>query len=822
MARVHPFQTNFTAGELSPKLHGQVDFKKYNNGVETLKNMIVFPQGGATRRYGSRFVCEVKNSANATRLIPFEFNIEQTYILEFGNQYIRFYKDSGQITEATKSITGITKANPAVVTAASHGYSNGDHVWINDVGGMTELNGRRFTVANKTTNTFELSGVNSSSYTTYTSGGTAAKVYEIATEYTSAQLSELQFAQSADVMYIVHELHEPTKLTRTGHTSWSIADVDFEKGPYLDKNTTTTTLNPSAHTVGTGITVVASSTTGVNGGDGFQSTDVGRLVRFRSGHAKITAVADTLNFTIEILVDLGSATASDDWQLGAYSNTTGFPRAVSFFEQRLIFAGSTSYPQTIWGSQSGIYENFDEGNAEAADAFIYTIAANKVNAIRWLAPSKDLIVGTAGSEFKVSRPTGEPLQPDNINIQQQTTYGVYPLRPIQIGNLILFVQRQQRKVRQFYYRFEDDAYTAPDMTILAEHITDTGIKEVDYAQEPDAIYWAVRNDGVLLGMTFNREEDVVAWHRHEFGGSIKYTFDGASAVTTNTDDANNNGYITISSHGFSTGDKVTYETGGGTAIDGLEDSKEYYVYARDANTIELALTYKQAIDRTVIQLADGSGLSHSIASIAKTMSVASIPEGGEDQVWCIVKRRINGSIAQYVEYLDKTVNTDSTLIGVVNGDSSSLTSLDHLEGESSTILIGDAVYPKQTVTSGAITISLPSTTSTKTVEVGLGYTSTLKTLRVEAGGQTGTSQGRKKRYNEVMVRLLNTVGATINGDQLPFRTSSTPMGQNIPEFTGDKRVTNLGWDRDGQITVEQTQPLPMTILGITGTLVTSD
>ena len=298
MARVHPFQTNFTSGEISPKLFGQVDFKKYNNAVETMENMTVFPQGGSERRYGSRFVCEVKNSANVTRLVPFEFNIEQSYILEFGNLYIRFYKDNGQITEATKTITGITKANPAVVTAASHGYSNGDHVWINDVGGMTEVNSRRYTVANKTTNTFELSGVNSSSYTTYTSGGTAAKVYEITTEYTSSQLAELQFAQSADVMYIVHPSHEPTKLTRTGHTNWSITDVDFEKGPYLDKNTTTTTLNPSAHTVGTGRTVVASSTTGVNGGDGFQSTDVGRLLRFRSGHAKITAVADTLNFTI--------------------------------------------------------------------------------------------------------------------------------------------------------------------------------------------------------------------------------------------------------------------------------------------------------------------------------------------------------------------------------------------------------------------------------------------------------------------------------------------------------------------------------------------
>ena len=437
MARVHPFQTNFTAGELSPKLHGQIDFKKYNNGVETLKNMVVFPQGGATRRYGTRFVCEVKDSTKVTRLIPFEFNIEQAYILEFGNLYIRFYKDNGQITEATKTITAITKANPAVVTATSHGYSNGDHIWINDVGGMTEVNGRRYTVANKTTNTFELSGVDSSNYTTYTSGGTAAKVYEIATEYTSAQLSELQFAQSADVMYIVHESHEPTKLTRTGHTSWSITDVDFEKGPYLDQNTTSTTLTSSATTVGTGRTLTASSSL-------FASTDVGRLFKLGDGHGKITAFTSATQVTVEVLVALTS-NGTKTWSLGAYSNTTGFPRAVSFFEQRLVFAGSTSYPQTIWGSQSGIYENFDEGDAEAADAFIYTIAANRVNAIRWLAPSKDLIVGTAGSEFKVSRPTGEPLQPDNINIQQQTSYGVFPLRPIQIGNLILFVQRQQRK-----------------------------------------------------------------------------------------------------------------------------------------------------------------------------------------------------------------------------------------------------------------------------------------------------------------------------------------------------------------------------------------
>ena len=830
MARVHPFQTNFTSGEISPKLFGQVDFKKYNNAVETMENMIVFPQGGTTRRYGSRFVCEVKNSANATRLIPFEFNIEQSYILEFGNLYIRFYKDNGQITEATKTVTAITKANPAVVTVSSHGYSNGDHIWLNDVGGMTEVNARRYTIANVTTNTFELSGVNSTNYTTYTSGGTAAKVYEITTEYTSSQLSEIQFAQSADVMYLVHPSHEPTKLTRTGHTNWSISDVDFEKGPYLDQNTSSTTLTTSATTVGTGRTLTASASL-------FASTDVGRLVKVKGGHGKITGFTSATVVTYEIFTAVGTSSATTEWQLGAYSNTTGFPRAVSFFEQRLLYGGSTSYPQTIWASQSGLYDNFDEGDADAADAFIYTIAANKVNTIRWLAPSKDLIVGTAGSEYKVGRPTGEPLKPDNVNIAQQTTYGVYPARPIQIGNVILFIQRQQKKIREFYYKFEDDAYSAPDMTILSEHITGNGITEVDFAQEPDSVYWAIREDGVFLGMTYQREENVVAWHRHIFGGKT------GSATVTVTDYAN----IPVGSRIVLTksdGSKVTFtsETAGSSSpssslgfrpntnnnttadniFTAINAHADFTVANPAANIVTITETSPQATGLLTVETTDSTRLAATSETHSKAKSVASIPEGGEDQVWVIIERVINGSTVQYVEYLSSTANMDSYLTGTVNSSSTSVTSLDHLEGEKVQIVIGDAVYPPQTVTNGAITVDIPTELSTKTIDVGLGFTSTLKTLKPEFGGQAGTSQGRKKRYNEVMVRFLNTVGATINDDQLPFRSSATPMGQNIPEFTGDKRVTNLGWDRDGQITVKQTQPLPMTILGITGTLLTVD
>lgn len=822
MARVHPFQTNFTAGELTPKLAGQVDFKKYNNGVELLENMTVFPQGGATRRYGTKFVAEVKDSSKITRLIPFEFNIEQSYILEFGDQYIRFFKDNGQITNATKNITNITQANPAVVTVASHGYTNGTDVWINSVGGMTQLNGRRFRIANVTTNTFELSGVDSTGYTAYTSGGTVASVYEIASPFTESMLYDIQFTQSADVMYIVEETLQPRKLSRTGHTSWTLSTVQFINGPYLDDNETSTTFTSSATGVGAGRTLTASSTTGINDGAGFLTTDIGRSVRMKDGWGVITARTSTTVVTWEIKLDLGSAAATTDWALGAWSDDTGYPKTVSFFEQRLIFGGSTSFPQTIWASESGFYEHFHRGAGDPADAFIYTIAANKVNTIRWLAPARDLIVGTAGGEFKVGRPTGEPLQPDNVQITQQTTYGGYNTQPIQIGNSVLFLQRQRKKIREFAYRFEDDAYQAPDMTLLAEHITGNGITDVDYAQEPDSIYWAVRDDGTLLGMTYQRQEDVIAWHRHIMGGSYKLTFNGASDVTDYSVDPNYNGYITISSHGLNTGDSVVYSAGGGTKLSGLVDGDTYFVYKKDVNNIELASTYEQAIDRTVLQIGDGVGANHTLKAQAQVKSVSTISEDTENQVWIIVRRRINGNIVQYVEYLDPLIKLDSGLSGVVNGDSTSITGLDHLEGEEVQILIGDAVYPNQTVTNGAISVNLPSNTSYKSIEIGLGYTSRIKTMRVEAGSQAGTAQGRKKRYNEVMVRLHKTVGIIINGDQLPFRTSSTPMGQSIPEFTGDKRVTNLGWDRDGQIEIKQEQPLPMTVLGITGTLVTTD
>ncbi len=533
--------------------------------------MIVYPHGGATRRGGMYFVSEVKTSSKEVRLIPFEFNVTQSYVLEFGDTYIRFYKDNGQIQ----------------------------------------------------------------------SGGSA---YEISSPYLEAELTELHFAQSADIMYVCHSNHAPRKLSRTGHTSWTLTTPTF---------------------------TWASST---------------------------------------------------PWTSG-----NGYPRAVSFYEQRLFFAGTSTYPQTIWGSQTADYENFDQGTGLADESMEYAIATNKVNVIRWLQPSRDLIVGTGGGEFKVGRPQGEPLTPSNVMVTQQTTYGSWTIPPIQIGNAILFAQRARRKLREFSYQFQSDGYIAPDMTLLAEHITAGYLKDMDYQQEPDSIVWACTSTGKLLSMTYERPEDVVAWAEHELGG---------------TD--------------------------------------------------------------------------------VEVESVAVITNATQDQLWVAVKRTINGSVVRHVEYLDPDLNVDSGITGTVSTATTSVSGLSHLEGETVKLVINDAVFPDTTVSSSSISISVPVGWTNVAIQVGLGYTSTLKTMRVEAGSQAGKAQGLKKRWNEVKVRLLDTTGVKINGDQLPFRTSSTPMSSGIGLFTGDKRVTNLGWDRDGIIEIKQEQPLPLTVLGIHGTLTVSD
>jgi hypothetical protein len=449
MARVAVQLTNFTGGELSPRLDGRNDLQKYPTGCKTLENMIVYPHGSAARRSGSQFVAEVKDSSKETRLIPFEFSTTQTYMLEFGEQYIRFYKDNGQIL----------------------------------------------------------------------SGGSA---YEISSPYLESELFDIKYAQSADVMYLCHPNHPVKKLARTGHTSWTLTSVEFTNGPFMDHNIETTTMTASHTNAGQTGTLTLSSTTGVNSNQGWLSTDVGRLVHMLDGHVKITGYTSSTVVNMEVISDISNGSATTDFALGSFSDTTGHPSCVTFFEQRLVFAATLSQPQTLFFSKSGDYENMDDnyhGVVADDDSIIYTIASNQVNAIRFMTATRTLIIGTAGGEFAVSGGgTDIAITPTNILIKKQSNNGAANVDALAVGNATLFLQRARRKLRELAYNFDVDGYVAPDLTILAEHISEGGFKQLSYQQEPNQVIWCARNDGQLVGLTYQREQQVVAWHRHIFGG----------------------------------------------------------------------------------------------------------------------------------------------------------------------------------------------------------------------------------------------------------------------------------------------------------------
>lgn len=232
------------------------------------------------------------------------------------------------------------------------------------------------------------------------------------------------------------------------------------------------------------------------------------------GNEPISVTAD-----VETAVLLEGGSDSSIWRESAWNSNTGYPRAITIFDQRLVFAGTVEKPQTLWLSKVGGYNDFTFSTPGADDdAFALTIAARKVNAIQWLQPTKVLLIGTSGTEWALSGVSGGPLTPNSFDIQNQSFSGSNQIPPVVSGNVSMFVQRGSRTVRDLGYSFASDTYEGKEMTVLAKHLfSDRSIVAWDIQTLPEAIIWAVLSDGALVGMTYQKEHEVFAWHRHDTG-----------------------------------------------------------------------------------------------------------------------------------------------------------------------------------------------------------------------------------------------------------------------------------------------------------------
>lgn len=461
MAQFERIVTTFTRGELSPRVIGRVDFEGRFDGVEKLENFFVHVQGGAQKRSGTRFVAEASGgTGDDVRLIPFEVSVEQNYVIEATPTDFRFYANEGRVESPP---------------------------------------------------------------------GTPV---EVNTPYLGADLPRLKWTQSVDVLFLAHPTYRPRELRRTSATSFSLVNYDFQNGPWLDLNVTSTTLTLSG-TSGS-VTVTASATAGINDGQGFLATDIARQIRFKDpagswSWMEITARTNstTVTATIRGANNPSAGTATTQWQLGAWSDTTGWPSVCMFHQGRLWWGRTRKQPQTLWATTTTSFNAFtpsaSDGTVRDSDGVTLTIDSNQVNAISWLLSSqRGLQVGTVGEEWLVrSADTTSVIAPTSVEVVLQGSWGSDDLiSPVRVGTSSIYVQRGSTVIRESAFSFDEDAYTAQNITVLSEHLFRKGVKRIVFAQSPVQTAWALLTDGSLAGFTFDKEQKVIAWHHHTIGRSV--------------------------------------------------------------------------------------------------------------------------------------------------------------------------------------------------------------------------------------------------------------------------------------------------------------
>jgi hypothetical protein len=548
---------SFNAGELSPKLDARVDTEKYAAGCRQCQNMIPMPHGGVTRRKGFEFVAAAKYDATdkPIRLLDFQFSRTVAFMLEMGNLYIRFYYLGNQIQSGGVAYE-ITSPYTAEQCAEIQYVQINDVVYIthpahpvqklsrlaNDSWTLVEVDFDRppFLDENLTAVTIDPSGTTGTislvaSSATFEAGHVGA-YFNIGhrRESTSTEIPITGVSTSATVLvtgrwffrtFGIWAATVTVQRSVDGTTNWETVrsytgkkdrnlDVEGEEEDQAYYRINITAFISQTHTHGEDSRAV------------FELED-----RFIYGVVKITAVTNSTNATATVKRALFSEAATQYWAEGSWSPLRGYPAACAFYENRMFFAGTTYQPQTLWGSIVDDYENFTAGTADD-DAVAFTLSSTERQQVLWMVSQSRLVIGTTSGEWTASGgDLNSSITPTKIEVRQQSNFGSQAGRALLVNDTILFVQRSGRKLREAVYDAIKEGYQSNDVTILSDHITAGGIKSPAYQSDRDSIFWAIAN-GNLIGMTYEKEQSVIAWHRHTTAG----TFESVETIYGTLDD----------------------------------------------------------------------------------------------------------------------------------------------------------------------------------------------------------------------------------------------------------------------------------------------
>jgi len=781
MAKANPLINNLNGGELSPKVDARSDYIKYPSGCRTLQNAIPLIEGGAMKTPGTKFVAEVKDSSKFTRCISFHFSTVQGYDLEFGNKYIRVYKDKGQVVVAyTAWITGTAYALGALVTQGGSYYrclvAHTSGVFANDLAAL---------------------------YWEATAGATDL-AYEIPTPYLEADLSGLKVTQSADTMYIYHHSYPPMKLTRSAHTTWTQSYYLCKVGDEM----TITGISQAATAVVTCTDVPTSLAAGdivyITGVTGMVEVNnrfftVGTVVTGAGGTFQLSGV-DSTGYT-----PYGAAGTAQETLFGIANKN---PSCGTFYEQRMMVAGCDNYPQRIDGSSSGDYEDYTQDATDSSSALQYTIVSDKVDRIRWMISQEVLMAGTFSGIWKIfSGSASDPISQDNIDAKRQTTLGVKDLDPELVADAILCVTRAGTGIRKIEYAWEKDKWVPQNMTRAASHIAMgatralSGIDDMDFQNEPIPILWSVRADGQLVGMTYDTQEEVFAFFRVVTDGYFE-----SVSVISNENDEDEVWVIVRRTIGGATKRYIEYFM-----------PHEFFSEIKDCFYVHSGLTYDGG-DACVI-----TGITNASPAVVTSVGHTFV-NGNKVRIKDVEgMTQVNQGLTTAYTVANAAANTfelsgiNSTSWGVYTSGgtaqkvTNTVSGLSHLEGKSVAILMDGARHPQKIVASGAISLSRYG----NLIHAGLPATTIIEPMKLKVDTGSGTSTGRKQKITKLRALFYETYSVesgpdTDNLNEIEFGTGATPT-----LFTGMKEIEHDGdWGEEAEICFVSSTPFPMTILAI--------
>jgi hypothetical protein len=847
-------QKSFNAGELSPELDARIDLAKYASGAKTMLNGVVHPHGGFTGRPGTVFVAEAKNSALASYLIPFVFSKDQAYIIEIGETtggdgYARFYMDGWQILdggspyELVNGVGGVVIPWTADQLEAIRYCQSADILFLthpdwDDIYRIMRTGHTAWTIDTFPTGP-QIDDVGDVARSVTGATGTRYRYLVTAID---AETDEESLPSTAEVAITNIDQSAAGNVTAPGHTFEVGQLVTFEGVGGM------TEVNGEEYGVDSVVAGVSFTFTDTSGFSAYTSGGTAKRVY----RASAAAALDDSNYvdlswspvagagryliyreyagTYGYLGSTESATFRDEglfvpnteetppaWR-DPFLNADDVPSIITFHKERFCALAPNNAPQKVYFSQAANYYNFNKSfPLRDSDAATYQLLANGQDQILWAVSLKHLIMGTAAGEWALMADSTVGISPVTPpRLEPQSWWGSEQIAPCVVGNVVLFVRRHGRRLHELVFDYVDDGYKSEDLLVMANHLTageGLTLKQLAFAQDPDSILWARRDDGVLLGMTYVRAHEVAGWHRHTFGGIVESIavipgdgYDQLWQIVKRTIDGSTVRYIERMAPPFISGQKAEEVF--------CVDSGLSYWAGVDITDISVA------VDGTVTVTAAGHGLVD-----GNTVRISHLPEKEFEDDTDLLGDEIN--------YLFDTVtNVSGASFDLATEDGSAwasytsggkagkailtVTGLDHLEGETVQILADGSPSADQVVTSGSITLQ----DRAARIHVGLGYNVDLETMRPNLEQVEANGQGKSLRMVDAEIRLTKTIGLQVGVDfgnmyDVQFRSPWDPPMRPIEPANMSVRDT-LGdeYDSEGRICIRQALPLPISVIGI--------